>query len=186
MKFYKFFRYNTAKNYSECFIKDDSVWKNENLYCNEMLEMHDASIEYILSKNIPPVDFPNADAFLLSKRFYNIINNLNKNFYSIESFLFFKNGIKDYDFYTIVFPKYKLLNLDKADYETDTVYGSNEKFIWRINKIVLNKESIHTVKEDNFFCLEEEPLTLICTETAKQAIEEAGLTGIDFEEIPVE
>lgn len=186
MKYYKFFRYNTAMKYSECFIKDNSIWKNENLYCNEIQEIHNENIEYVLSKNIAPVDFPNADAFLISKRFFDIINKLNKNFSSFKSLLFWKNEITDFDFYTIIFPKYKLLNLSKSDYETDHVYDTNEEFIWRINKIVLNKKQINILKDDNFFCLEEEPITLICTGIAKQAIEEAGLTGIAFVEVPVE
>ena len=184
MKFYKFFRYSTAIKYSECFIKSDCIWKNENLYSNNISEIHNSIVEYDLSKNIAPIDFPNADAFLVSEKFFNIIKKLNTNYHSFESKLFWKKEPKDFIFFTVIFPKYKILNLEKSDYETDYVYGTEEKFIWRINKIVLNKDALNI--KDNFFCLEEESLTLICTETAKQAIEEAGLTGIAFEEVPVE
>ncbi|MGP1444489.1 hypothetical protein [Treponema sp.] len=40
-------------------------------------------------------------------------------------------------------------------------------------------------KENNLFCLAEKKIILVCTETAKQAIEAAHITGIAFIELEV-
>ena len=111
---------------------------------------------------------------------------MNSDIKAFESELFYKNE-KIWDiFYTLIFPEYSFFNWEKSDYEADENEKTGEKDIWLLRKLVLDKaKELNISNLNNFFVLKEDPLTIICTEIAKNAIEEAGLTGVNFRELEV-
>lgn len=100
--------------------------------------------------------------------------------------MYYKNE-KIWDiFYTIVVPKYSVFNYEKSIYTRRTSSITGKTYITDIEKLVLDSKKLKQIKDDNFFSIAEQPVGIYCTEKAKKAIEEAGLIGFGFEEIPVE
>ena len=86
----------------------------------------------------------------------------------------------------MIFPGYELLNEEASDCEYIYIESLGKQLIRSINTLVLSSEKINsTVFENNIFLLKEKKSYLLCTDDAKQAIDEAGLIGIGFEEVPV-
>ncbi|MDD5929640.1 MAG: hypothetical protein PUC37_07540 [Spirochaetales bacterium] len=197
MKIYKITKAAMIK-FCELRICDISDWINEKLYLNSFKEVHNLPICYYTNNTNNPHDFPLAEGNVVSKKFYKIIASNNKNIKAFESKIYYNGkNKKQYleknksleiwdNYYTIIFPEYDLLNYEKSDFETDTSFVTGKEFVSHIEKLVIDKEKLQKNTSDHFFILQEKKLYLLCTETAKQAIEEAGLIGIAFEEVQVE
>lgn len=203
MKIFRIKRAVSSQNvtkYVEFKIDVTSPWVNEDLYVNKYSEKHELPIPLYTENKLTPEDYPySGNAHIVSKRFLDVIKKLNSDFEAFESVVYYKGkNQKAYckesgnadgkiwdNFYTMIFPEYNLFNWDESDYETDYVYGTNEKFVSRINKLVVNIKENEKISNNNFLILGEFSLYLLCTEKAKLAIEEAGLTGISFEEVEV-
>ena len=66
-------------------------------------------------------------------------------------------------------------------------FGIDGESICLIDKLVLSQEKLSLVdNSNNIFVLKETKLDVICTETAKNMIEEAGIKDVRFTELPVE
>lgn len=201
MKIYKITESVTAStNYCYPGVMEESLWSEQKLFISECTETYELPIPYNVDNKIPPNDFPVCHNILVSKNFLEVIKKFNADFNAYESQMHYNGKNKmafmqehnDCDeiwdiYYTMQFPSYSLLNWDKSDflkYYNDEI---NKTIVTRINKLIIDKNKIEVLNfKNNIFHLEEKKTFLLCTETAKQAIEEAGLTGIDFEEVPVE
>ena len=188
MKFYKINRGANTTKFCEIHFFNESLWKNEELYFNKYEEKHEIPIKYELNNQYDPKSFPSSDAFLVSEKFFSVIKKLNKDFEYFESELYYKKNEKMWgNYYTVIFPEYELFNWNKSDYSLFPSNNISSKDISFLRKIVLDNEKIMNRETANqFFVLSESSCNLLCTETAKQAIEDAGLFDIIFEEIPVE
>lgn len=83
----------------------------------------------------------------------------------------------------MIFPEYEVLNLEKSEYDTGP-YGDD---VCMIDKIVLSKEKLsHVAVANNIFALKESSVIILCTETAKDMIESAGIKDVRFTALPVE
>ena len=196
----KIYRINKAPaiNFCELEINNENEWSNENLELNFYKVEHQLPIEYFTNNTNNPYDFPLAEGNVVSKKFYKIISSSNKNIKAFESKIYYNGkNKKQYleknksleiwdNYYTIIFPEYDLLNYEKSDFETDTSFVTGKEFVSHIEKLVIDKDKLQKNTSDHFFILQEKKVYLLCTEKAKQAIEDAGLTGIAFEEVPVE
>ena len=197
MKIYRINRAPAIK-FCELELNIENEWSNEDLELNSYKLEHTLPIEYFTNNKNNPYDFPLAEGYVVSNKFYKIIVKINKNFKAFESKIYYNGkNKKQYleknksleiwdNYFTIIFPEYELLNYEKADFETCTSFVTGKEFVSHIEKLVLDKEKLQKISSNHFFILKEKKVYLLCTETAKQAIEEAGLTGIAFEEVPVE
>ncbi len=186
MKYFKISAGSEKTNFCEPHICEDNAWANVGLYYNKCIEEYKLPIPFIVKNKNEPEDFLLSDANLVSSRFLTIIKQMNSDIKAFESELFYKNE-KIWDiFYTLIFPEYSFFNWEKSDYEADENEKTGEKDIWLLRKLVLDKaKELNISNLNNFFVLKEDPLTIICTEIAKNAIEEAGLTGVNFRELEV-
>ena len=85
------------------------------------------------------------------------------------------------DFYTLVFPEYELFDWEASEYVSDISFDGR-RIVTDTKKIVLDRNKLNAV-DDNYFVLKEKSTKFLCTEMAKDAIENAGLAGIGFEEL---
>ncbi len=202
MKFY-LINYNAEnpQKYARAYIFENNIWKDENLFAGEYKAKHELPIPYYVENKIKPNDFVFAKNILVSKSFLKVIAQVNKDYEAFESQFYYKGkNLKSFSestdnktgiiwdlFYTMIFPSYELLNEEKSDCEYIYIESLKKQFIRSINNLVLSSNKVYSQDfNNNIFLLEEKKTYLLCTETAKQAIEEAGLTGIAFEEVPVE
>ncbi|MDE5581648.1 MAG: hypothetical protein K2I95_09545 [Treponemataceae bacterium] len=167
---------------------EDSLWHKESLFRNRYRSIHEVPIVYCVKNKCKPEDYPSAPACLVSPRFCGLIKKLNKNVECFESVIKYAGKEKDLkdkilydDFYTLVFPEYELFNWDASEYVSDISFDGR-RIVTDTKKIVLDRNKLNAV-DDNFFALKEKSTKFLCTEMAKDAIENAGLTGIGFEEL---
>lgn len=167
---------------------EDSLWHKESLVRNRYRSIHEVPIVYCVKNKCKPEDYPSAPACLVSPRFCGLIKKFNKNLECFESVIKYAGKEKDLkdkvlydDFYTLVFPEYELFNWDVSEYVSDIGFGGR-RIVTDTKKIVLDRNKLNAV-DDNFFVLKEKSTKFLCTEMAKDAIENAGLTGIGFEEL---
>ena len=167
---------------------EDSLWHKESLFRNRYRSIHEVPIVYCVKNKCKPEDYPSAPACLVSSRFCELIKKLNNNVECFESVIKYagkEKNLKDKilydDFYTLVFPEYELFNWDVSEYVSDISFDGR-RIVTDTKKIVLDRNKLNAV-DDNFFVLKEKSTKFLCTEMAKDAIENAGLTGIGFEEL---
>ena len=129
-----------------------------------------------------PEDYPIARTKLVSKKLLEIIKTLNRNYEALPTQMYYKAKEPIWDiYYSMLFPGYELLNWEKSKYEAD-----EERIIMSLDKLVISKGKLAALSlENNLFCLKECQVFLLCTEKAKKTIEEAGTTGIAFDELEV-
>ena len=193
-----------SSTYLEFKICEESPWLNEKLFRGEYSAMHDLPIPLYTENKLKPNDYPySVDSYIVSKFFLDVIKNLNSDFEALESVVFYRGkNLKAYceqsgntdgkiwdTFYTMIYPQYNLFNWEKSVYESDVSFLTGEKFISKIEKLVIDKNKLNeneaVLNKNNIFILGERKLFLLCTEKAKQKIEEAGISGISFEEVEV-
>ncbi len=193
-----------STKYVEFKIDEESPWIKEMLFRSEYETKHDLPIPLYTKNKLKPNDYPySAEAHIISKKFLDVIKNLNSDFEALESVVFYKGkNLKAYceqsgnadgriweNFYTMIFPDFKLFNWEKSIYTPKVSRVTGEQIVTGLEKLVLNKNKINeneaALNKNNIFILNEKRINLLCTEKAKLAIEEAGLTGIEFEEVEV-
>ncbi len=201
MKIYKISEtVSDSTNYCYPSVMEESPWSDQRLFISECTETYELPIPYIVDNKISPNDYPICRNILVSNKFLEVIKKVNVDFNAYESQMHYNgknkkaflqqhnNCDKIWDiYYTMQFPSYSLLNWDKSVFSKYYNDDINKTIVTRINKLIIDKNKIDVFNfNNNIFHLEEKKTYLLCTETAKQAIEEDGLTGIAFEEVPVE
>lgn len=158
-------------------------WEDEFLKANRW---KDRSLKLPITMSVDnkynPGDYPLADSHLVSQKFLEVIRIVNKDIEILPTQLFYKAKELIWDtYYTIFFPEYEAFNFDKSQY---TLFRNK---IVGLKKLVLSKEKLSLVDTaNNIFVLKETKLDVICTETAKNTIEKAGIKDVRFTELPVE
>ena len=201
MKFYLIkYEAENPQKYARAYIFENSLWKDEPLFAGEYKAKHELPIPYYVENKIKPNDFVFAKNIVVSGSFLKVISQVNKDYEALESQFYYlgknsnaflessgnESGIIWDLFYTMIFPGYELLNEEASDCEYIYIESLGKQLIRSINTLVLSSEKINsTVFENNIFLLKEKKSYLLCTDNAKQAIEEAGLIGIGFKEVPV-
>ena len=199
-KFYKITEAGSnSTNYCYPSVMDESPWSNENLFISECSQNYDLPIPYLVDNKNEPGDFPVCHNILVSKKFLEVIKQLNETYTALESQMHYdgknkKAYLEQHDgsdeiwdiYYTMLFPAYSLFNWDKSDFSKYYNDELNKTFVTRINRLVLDKNKIEATDfTNNIFHLEEKKTYLLCTEKVKLKIEEAGISGIAFEEVEV-
>ncbi len=158
-------------------------WAGERFFSNDW-ENRELKLPVTMSvKNrYNPHDYPLADSALVSQKLLDIIKQLNKDYEALPTQLYYKEKEPIWDtYYSMLFPEYEVFNFEKSKYD---LFG---KYIALIDDIVLSGEKLsHVDAENNIFALKEKSTIIICTETAKDMIEAAGIKDVDFAELPVE
>lgn len=183
MKYYELDRGGEETKYPEPELFGE--WKGEFLWMN-LWENRELKLPVTMSvKNrYNPGNYPLADSKLVSYKLLRLIKNLNNDYEALPTQLYYKEkdpiwGI----YYSMIFPEYEVLNLEKSKYDTGP-YGDD---VCMIDKIVLSKEKLsHVDAANNIFALKESSVIILCTETAKNMIEAAGIKDVSFTEVPVE
>ncbi len=81
----------------------------------------------------------------------------------------------------MIFPEYEAFNFEKSKYDL-----FRNKII-DLDELVLSKKKLSRVDTaNNIFVIKETNLDIVCTETAKDMIEAAGIKDIRFTELPIE
>ncbi len=192
-----------STKYAEFQVAEESPWAGGLLFMNRYEKKQTLPIEYKTTNKVKTSDFPYSYNFLVSENFLDVIKKLNEEFEALESAIYYGGkNLKAYceqsgnadgriweNFYTMIFPEYNLFNWEKSIYTPKVSRVTGERIVTDLKKLVLDKNIIDENKaalnKNNFFSLTEEPIKRFCTEKAKLAIEEAGLTGIEFEEVEV-
>jgi len=185
MKYYMIQGGSGATRYPEFRILQDNVWfKEQRLQANKWQDRNlPPPIPMNANNKYKPDDYPIASTKLVSKKALDCIKTVNKSYEALPTQIYYK-GEKVYDlYYTMLFPEYPLFNYEESDYEADE---NNDKLIWMLNTLVLEKKKVAQLPSDNnIFCIKELTTRIICTEIAKDALEKAGVIGMKFEELEV-
>lgn len=200
MKIYKLTKGDSSStNYCYPSVMDESPWSDENLFISECSKIYDLPIPYSVDNKTAPGNFPLCHNILVSKKFLEVIKQLNETYTALESQMHYdgknkKAYLEQHDgsdeiwdiYYTMLFPAYSFFNWDKSDFSKYYNDELNKTFVTRINRLVLDKNKIEATDfTNNIFHLKEKKTYLLCTEKAKLKIEETGIAGIAFEEVEV-
>ncbi|MBD5437155.1 MAG: hypothetical protein HDR37_01015 [Treponema sp.] len=156
---------------------EEGLWKNK--WRNRNLKL---PVTMYVKNRYNPGDYPLAGAKLVSEKLLDIIKKLNKNYEALPTQLYYREKEPIWDiYYSMIFPEYEALNFEKSRY---TLFRNR---ILDLEKLVLSKEKLsHVDTANNIFVLKETDLDIVCTETAKNMIESAGIKDVRFTELPVE
>lgn len=118
---------------------------------HEFTKIHELPISLVVDNKYEPTDYLVSKNRIVSKKAFDIIKSLNKNIKGFESQMYF-NGEKIWNiYYTLIFPKYEIMNLEKSEYETLISRVSRKEFISDIDKLIFDKKKLNKITEDNFF-----------------------------------
>jgi len=183
MKYYLFKRGNLDRT-KFCEPELFGKWAGEILFMNRV---HDRTLPLPVTLSVKnkykPGDYPLADPRLVSKRLLELIKQLNRDYEALPSQIYYKEKEPIWDtYYSMLFPEYEAFNWDKSVHD-----AGEDKIICFIDKLVLSKEKLQDIpRENNIFVLQEHCTDLICTQTAKDLIEQAGIIDVRFIELEVE
>lgn len=205
MKIYKIIRdLDNTTDYAEFQISSDSSWAGSLLFMNKNEHKYELPISYVTMNKNRPTDYPYSYNNIVSEQFMDVIKQMNTSYEALDSVVFYGGkNLKSYClqsgnpdgriwgmFYTVIFPEFELFNWDKSIFVEKNSKVSGKRIVTNLQKLVLDhnqlNKQIKNLQNNNFFVLSEKPIDVLCTEKAKQAIEDAGLTGIAFEEVPIE
>ena len=187
MKYYEIGRGGEETKYPEPRLFGE--WEEEPLFSNDWENRElKLPVTMTVKNKYNPGDYPLADSKLASQKLLDVIRQLNKDYEALPTQLYYKEKEPIWDiYYSMIFPEYEVLNLEKAEYTSGIDYGIDDIEILSINKIVLSKEKLsHVDVANNIFAMEEASTLILCTEIAKDMIEAAGIKGVRFTELPVE
>ena len=160
-------------------------WEEEPLFSNDWENRNlKLPVTMYVKNKYNPGDYPLAGSKLVSQKLLDIIKQLNKDYEALPTQLYYKEKEPIWNtYYSMIFPEYEVLNLEKSEYDTGP-YGDD---VCIIDKIVLSKEKLSYMNvSNNIFVIKETVLDIVCTETAKNMIESAGIKDVRFTELPVE
>ena len=181
MKYYEIGRGGEGTKYPEPELfgewEEEGLWKNK--WRNRNLKL---PVTMTVKNKYNPGDYPLARSKLVSQKLLDIIKQLNKNYEALPTQLYYKEKEPIWDtYYSMIFPEYKVFNFDKSRY---ILFRDK---ILDLEELVLSKKKLSKVDvENNIFVLKETDLDIVCTETAKDMIETAGIKDVRFTELPVE
>lgn len=177
-------RYRGDTVSTECSISNDDPWFNEGFDDGERIEnLHDLPIRYEADRYSIKTDYPYcAKWFLISKRFAAVLKTLTVDYQELPSVIYRKDRIISENFVSFVFnASYPSMHMRKSVYR-EIKYG----IVIGLDKIVLDKKKLAEVpKHIKVFRLQEASREIIVFEEGKKAIEEAQITGLEFEELKV-
>ena len=160
-------------------------WEGEFLWMNlwENRELKLPVTMYVKNK-YNPGDYPLADSKLVSQKLLDVIKQVNKDYEALPTQLYYKEKEQIWDiYYSMIFPEYEAFNFEKSEYST----GVDGERVCLIDKLVLSKAKLSLIDTaNNIFVIKETNLDVVCTETAKDMIEAAGIKDVSFTELPVE
>ena len=184
MKYYELDRGNLETT-KFCEPRLFGEWAGEPLFSNDW-ENRNLKLPVTMSvKNkYNPGDYPLARSKLVSQKLLDIIKQLNKDYEALPTQLYYKEKEPIWDiYYSMIFPEYEAFNFEKSEYDA----GIDGEGIWLIDRLVLSREKLSQVGTENkIFALKEKSMIIICTDTAKDMIEAAGIKDVSFTELPVE
>ena len=181
MKYYEIGRGGERLKYPEPKLfgewEEEGLWKNK--WRNRNLKL---PVTMTVKNKYNPGDYPLARSKLVSQKLLDIIKQLNKNYEALPTQLYYKEKEPIWDtYYSMIFPEYEVFNFDKSRY---ILFRDK---ILDLEELVLSKEKLsHVDIANNIFVIKETDLDIICTETAKDMIEAAGIKDVRFMELPVE
>ncbi len=157
--------------------KEEVLWKNE--WRNRSLKL---PVTMTVKNKYNPKNYPLADSALVSQKLLDIIKQLNKDYEALPTQLYYKEKEPIWDtYYSMIFPEYEAFNFEKSKYDL-----FRNKII-DLDELVLSKKKLSRVDTaNNIFVIKETNLDIVCTETAKDMIEAAGIKDIRFTELPIE
>jgi hypothetical protein len=183
MKYYLFKRGNLDRT-KFCEPRLFGKWAGEILFMNRV---HDRTLPLPVTLSVKnkykPGDYPIGHTHLVSKRLLELIKQLNRDYEALPSQIYYKEKEPIWDtYYSMLLPEYEAFNWDKSVHD-----AGEDKIICFIDKLVLSKEKLQDIpRENNIFVLQEHCTDLICTQTAKDLIEQAGIIDVRFIELEVE
>jgi hypothetical protein len=183
MKYY-LFKHGNLDRTKFCEPELFGKWAGVGLYRNSFRDRTlPLPVTLSVKNKYKPGDYPLGWQRLVSKRLLELIKQLNRDYEALPSQIYYKEKEPIWDtYYSMLFPEYEAFNWDKSVYEAD-----EEKRIFGLDKIVLSKEKLPDIpRENNIFVLREIRTELICTQTAKDLIEQAGIIDVRFIELEVE
>ena len=181
MKYYEIGRGGEGIKYPEPKLfgewKGEGLWKNK--WRNRELKL---PVTMYVKNKYNPGDFPLAGSKLVSQRLLDTIKQLNKDYEALPTQLYYKEKEPIWDtYYSMIFPEYEVFNFDKSRY---ILFRDK---ILDLEELVLSMEKLsHVDIANNIFVIKETDLDIICTETAKDMIETAGIKDVRFTELSVE
>ena len=158
-------------------------WEEEPLFSNDWENRElKLPVTMTVKKKYNPGDDPLADSKMVSQKLLDVIKQVNKDYEALPTQLYYKEKEPIWDiYYSMIFPEYEVLNLEKSK------YSLFEKYIVQIYDIFLDADKILVPGERNgIFALKEKSTVIICTEIAKDMIEAAGIRDVSFTELPIE
>ena len=158
---------------------EEGLWKNK--WRNRNLKL---PVTMSVKNRYNPGDYPLVDSKLVSQKLLDVIKQLNKDYKAFPTQLYYKEKDPIWDiYYSMIFPECEAFNFEKSEYDA----GIDGEGIGLIDKLVLSKEKLsHVAVANNIFALKETPVIIICTETAKDMIDAAGIKDVRFTGLPVE
>ena len=181
MKYYEIDRGGEETKY--CEPRFFGEWAGEPLFSNDWENRNlTLPVTMTVKNKYNPGNYPLARAKLVSEKLLDVIKQVNKDYEALPTQLYYKEKEPIWDtYYSMIFPEYEAFNFEKSK------YSLFEKYIVLIDDIVLDADKIHIHGERNgIFALKEKSMIIICTETAKNMIESAGIKDVRFTELPVE
>ncbi|MBD5440043.1 MAG: hypothetical protein HDR33_03335 [Treponema sp.] len=160
-------------------------WEEEPLFSNDWENRNlKLPVTMYVKNKYNPGNYPLARSKLVSQKLLDVIKQVNKDYEALPTQLYYKEKEPIWNtYYSMIFPEYEVLNLEKSEYDTGP-YGDD---VCMLDKIVLSKEKLSYMDvANNIFALKESSVIILCTETAKDMIESAGIKDVRFTELPVE
>ena len=184
MKFYLFtYSDEPVTDYVVCYVKESSPWF---YLCWSLGKPFDEAfptpIIYYADREEELQDYPltNADQFLVSNTFHDVLVASGAKFASYESKIILPSGDILSHYFTLNFTEsYFVLDRERSVFENDPDFP--ETHVYRIKKLILKSDLIP--KDTQIFRLGESEINIIISEKLKQRIESKNLTGIEFNEI---
>lgn len=168
-----------------CTINDDSpnseIWWSSGKPISEKIE--EPIIYHVYDKG-EVEDFPltNSGQFLVSEKFLKTLLESNVHFDNYKSKIILLNGKELDGFYTINFTgSLNVLDRDKSIYKPDPDFPDTK--VYKLENIVIKKELID--KDIDIFRMKENPSILLVSNSLKNKLLNAKITGVDFKQVEV-
>ena len=183
MKYYEIGRGGEETKYCEPELFGE--WEDEFLKANRWRNRNlPLPVTMTVKNKYRPGDYPLADSHLVSERLLSLIRHLNRAFETLPTAIYYRKKEPIWGgYHTVLFPEYEAFNFERSEYDA----GIGGEGVCLIEKLVLSKEKLSRIESaNNIFVLKETHLDLICTQTAKNAIEAEDIKDVRFTEIPAE
>ena len=172
-----------STKFCSTFLEENDPWRKENFQLDAIHNIHELPIKYQAENKYRPDDYPICEnAPLVSDKFLVVIKKLTQNLQFFASEIYLKK-LKLFDgYHTLLFTKH----YPAIDWDNSICVKTQSGKARSIDKLVLSKSKLSEIPEhEKMFLMEEEPGTILVTEEGKNAIEEAKIKGVMFNELDV-